>query len=50
LAPFLPSARISDARCLMAARSSALKPSVSVLGWFVAILALPSRGRGDVVS
>src|SRR6266566_7775722 len=38
LAPFLPSARNSAARFFIAARSSALKPSDSVLAFFAGIL------------
>jgi hypothetical protein len=41
LAPFLPSARNSAARFFIAARSSALKPSDSVLAFFSGILGLP---------
>ncbi len=41
LAPFVPSARNSAARAFIAARSSALKPSDSVLAFFAGILALP---------
>src|SRR5713226_139775 len=41
LAPFLPSARNSAARAFIAARSSALKPSDSLLAFFAGILGLP---------
>src|SRR3954470_18047026 len=43
LAPFLPSARSSAARSLMAARSSAVKPSASSCPSFGGILRPPSR-------
>ena len=42
MAPFLPSARSSAARSFIAARSAALKPSDSVVAFFVGMSGLPS--------
>ena len=48
LAPFFPSARSSAARCLMAERSSALKPSDSLLV-FAGMIGTSSPGSANGV-